>query len=478
MVPGGLRAFDVRFLLPELPGCVTTLGLPGWPDGTAVVGGPATGGTFVVAPRGRPPPRGAGAAAVLFVGGRARRAPAPAAGARRLHLLAAPDLLAPRLVVCLEHPVAASYALRAWSSDGPPARRARNAVAGRLARLGWPLRPFASGLLDVGPGPPAIVAAAAAVSAGEIDPRSGWFLTAQGGDDMTRPVLHLVRPGDHVPSHAVKLSRRPGNARPFDEDERALALVGRAGPKVAARAPRLVARVRMHGYEASVETSAPGITLDRALRRGTGAPALVDAISAWVLELGAATARPCSLGPELTRLGDEVLVPRRLDVGLLAPLVGLPGVLQHNDLDSWNIHADADGRFTVLDWESARVDGVPLWDLAYFLGEALPLTAGAGSFEERAATAVEIFAGRHELSAVAFGWIGRGTRLLSIPDEAVGPAVLTGWLHHAASHVARATALRHGGATVTAVSPAEHIADRWLADPDLGMSWRAWLDRR
>lgn len=471
-----LRPFDVRFVLPDLPARVEVEGVPGWPDGTAVAG-PRRGSTLLVIPATAAAPALPATSAVLAVGGSARRRRPPVGGLRRLHLLALPDLRQPRLVVCLEHPVAASYALRVWPAAERPAQRVRNLVAGSAARVPALLRPLSSGTLDAAPGPPAFVTAAANASGEVVDRRSGWFLTVPGGDDLTRPVLHLVPPGEYVPSHVVKLSRVPGHRHPFEQDERAAALLRRAGPAVASRAPAVVARFELHGHSASVEQAALGVPLDRVLRRhGTGALPTVEAICAWILDLGAATARPRALGPELGRLGD-VLASRSLPSDLLAPLAGLPGVLQHNDLGSWNIHVDG-GSFAVLDWESARDDGLPLWDLAYFLGDALPLVAGARSFEERAEAAADIFAGRHALSGVLFEWIERAARLMSMPDDAIGPAVLTGWLHHATSHVARQAALFEAGAPAGPVPAAERLADRWLTDTLLGTGWRAWADRR
>lgn len=45
----------------------------------------------------------------------------------------------------------------------------------------------------------------------------------------------------------------------------------------------------------------------------------------------------------------------------------LPCVIEHRDFGPWNILVDSDDRVIVLDWESARIRGLPLLDLLYFV---------------------------------------------------------------------------------------------------------------
>ena len=48
-------------------------------------------------------------------------------------------------------------------------------------------------------------------------------------------------------------------------------------------------------------------------------------------------------------------------------LGGLPKVLEHRDFAPWNLLLDETEGLSVLDWESAVIDGVPSLDLLYFL---------------------------------------------------------------------------------------------------------------
>ena len=53
-----------------------------------------------------------------------------------------------------------------------------------------------------------------------------------------------------------------------------------------------------------------------------------------------------------------------------------------------------DGRaFMAIDWESARPAGMPLWDLCYFLADALPRLEGSADRETYLNRTLTLFAG-------------------------------------------------------------------------------------
>lgn len=65
------------------------------------------------------------------------------------------------------------------------------------------------------------------------------------------------------------------------------------------------------------------------------------------------------------------LLDRELDV---------PTVLVHGDFAPWNIRELADGSVTLIDWESANRDGLPLHDLCHFFYMQIKLFAPRSSF--------------------------------------------------------------------------------------------------
>jgi hypothetical protein len=156
---------------------------------------------------------------------------------------------------------------------------------------------------------------------------------------------------------------------------------------------------------------------------------------------------------------------------LVARIPPVVGVLQHNDLGSWNILAD-DHDFTVVDWESSRRVGFPLWDLLYFLGDVVPRLEGPAPPSELLDRAVALFAGRSPRSPHLFRWLRRAVVRLEIPHDAVGAIATMCWLHHGLSGEARRAALH--GASAAAAGHLAELGHRWLNDAALGTEWPAW----
>jgi hypothetical protein len=302
------------------------------------------------------------------------------------------------------------------------------------------------------------------------------------GDRLSRAVFLVFPPGAREPSHAVKFARVAGWSEPFDLDEAALRLLVGAGERVTRRVPRLLGRRTVDGLEASVETAASGQRLIGFLHGDAPEPhkrKVIDAIADWIVELGRSTrASAATLAPELDRLANDFLRDRRAvpdGERLLGGVKGVPSVLQHNDLGTWNIVVGA-GTFTVLDWESARRHGFPLWDLWYFLMDAEAHMAGAATLEEREEHFARLFSGGLPGSEHLFRWTDRAAAALDVPDAALGGLATLCWIHHGHSTVVREAELSR---FEESREPAfwlrllERLRDRWLSDPALGPGWAA-----
>jgi hypothetical protein len=478
-----LNRADPRFVLPFPPRHAAVLDTnDGWIDGlrragVEVLERPRRGVDLIVAPRARVDEAIALEPGAIVVEGDAGRQ-LRHAGLTVHRLLARPRREGPAILVPLEQRRPSEYAIGAWSVVDRRWKRVRRAVARIVLPRGWPVLPQVVTAAARSSAPPYLVAAA-----GEhgVPDDVEWVLTLGQGDELSRNAFHLFPRGSDVPSWVLKFARVPGYSEPFDRDERGLAAAARAPGIVAARAPRLLARFRVSGIDASLETAAVGRRLREILVEPGGKARklrLVESIAAWVLELGRATLRPSAeVGQELTRLRDHVL-PRYHSLGVngevLRPLLGLPGVLQHNDLGSWNVVVDGD-EFVVLDWESAREVGLPLWDTVYFLADALALLDGASAGSTRHEHTARLFRGELASSALLFRLVGQAVEVFGISRDAVGPLVALCWMHHAQSPLGRAVRLeRHAGGAAQWVHGTELNAEAWLSDPALSTNWPAW----
>jgi hypothetical protein len=460
--------------------------LEGWRRGLAEAGvevvaeSAASRAELVVAPAARAPEAMSHGTPMLILEGRLRRG-LQAEGLDVQRLVARPSAAAPALLLALDQPRAAAYAVGHWSIVDRRWKLARRALAARLVRSGrWP--PIGSMVIvcQRRAAAPAIVQEAGALGLpAELD----WVLTLGQGDVLSRNVFHLFPRGHDEPEWVLKFARVPDYDAPFERDEHGLKLAAAAGGAVAARAPRLVGRLTWNGIHGSVETAGRGARLREVLTspvpRADKLP-LIDAIAGWIVGMGLQTSAPRkAFEPERDRLLGEVIASwahMGADPDLVLDLPPLAPVLQHNDLGSWNVLVQ-EGDFTVVDWESSRAHGLPLWDLLYFLADALALLDRAAAGATRHAHTASLFRGDAPSSPLLFAWVRRAANELQIPPDAVGRVATLCWLHHSLSHVQRRGSLGGVGmAAENTLHGTELVAPAWLSDPALGPNWSRWRD--
>jgi hypothetical protein len=439
------------FVLPELPRSARVLGpLQAWREGLAqaqIADAPEP--DLVVAPAKLAVEATTLRPRTLILEGRARRAALGGYSARVL--VPIPNRDAPEVLLPAGDPALVRYAL-----GGP--RSARVRVARTLLERGLVppvLRQTTLAARDAGP--PALVAAAAAF-APEVAGSSWLPLLGRWGDALSRGVLLLFPFGVESPRWALKFARVPGNARPFELDERGLGVAAAAGGIVAAHAPRLLGRFRVGRLEASLETATVGRRLLAVLgESGTREQKLaqIERIAGWI----EAVARETRGSPSARE--DRPGAPG----DLVDAVASVPSVLEHGDLWPDNIVVDHDS-FGLLDWESARAGGFPLWDLFYFLNASLALLDGSPAADEYF---VRLWRGELPSSVPLFDWTRRVAAAAGVPHEAVGPLATLRllWLaHEELEHAERA------GSTETPLSVRQ--SQLWLADPELGAGWDSW----
>jgi Phosphotransferase enzyme family len=482
-----LRRTDLRFALPRPVRRAVVLGdLRGWKEGFRLAGvevintrGSRVPDVAVAPARFAASALAAGAPQIILEGRNGARA-LSGAGLRPARYLPLPRIEAPSVILPLQRgsPVP-RYVLRRWRPADGPLKHARDHAAAALIRAGAfpPLRPWQT--IGARPAdPPFLIQAASSL---DVPQESSWYMTPGQGDPLTRGLFHIFPPGETSPQWVLKFARVAGYPDPFDRDEHGLRLAVESGGIVATHAPRLLGRLEVDGLHASVETAALGEVLATFLRRRPTAPSsieAVEAISAWILGVARETAAPpAALTDERRRLAEEI-VPRWTSQGAQPDLVDrlpeVPAVLQHNDVGTWNVVVTNSTDFVVIDWESARRHGLPLWDLLYFLTDALSALEGAITAEQRAAASIRLLRGDSPSSPILFKWVRNAVDEAGIPPDAVGAIATLGWLHHGLSHVPRGSAAERVEPGSAIVDPVSLIAPAWLRDPALGSSWSRW----
>jgi hypothetical protein len=458
-----LRAADARLLAPVPVRRAHLLGAPEWwahaLDAARIEVTEENPDLVVATPRHANSASRLGAPAVLLLGSHRREL--SRAGYLTRTFLVRRGAAGPRLFVPVDARNAVAHALLSPLPGRSAAKRLAIRVTLRGLRSGLPL----GGAITLGmrsSQPPRVVTEALGATTS-----SDWYLLTGEGDDLQRLVWFCFDEGAE-PTWVIKCSRVPGNDAPFVRDAQALETLDVVLPDELRRhAPRLTARLEVDGLPVAVETAAPGQPLHVLLEHRTTEPArVVGLIADWIVDLAAATELPPDgLAAEVARLA-------AINADVAGVLPPLPAVLQHNDLGCWNVLVRGED-FTVVDWESSRRAGLPLWDLVYFLTDALTAGPDAGK-EDRV---VALLRGELDVSQVLFTRLRSAAERMGIPLEAVGPIVTLAWLHHGRSARQRElVGAEHAAETrrSSAAGPLQQVARYWLADPMLGSRWRAF----
>jgi hypothetical protein len=479
-----LHRVDARFLLPRPATSAFVPGEDGWVDGLQAAGvevarDPARADLAVASPRDLAAALHADTEMVILEG-RSGERKLRREGYSTSQVLALPRLESPVLLLPLDQPVASSYAVEYWTLPKTLAKRARKRVVQTLVRRGFlpPIQALITIGVRRGRSLPFVLERARVLG---IPADVEWFLVSRPEYELGRGLFVVFPSGSRTPAWVVKFARVPGYTEPFDSDEHGLSLAREAPASVACRAPRLLGRVEADGLHASVESAAAGRRMDSFLSSRAANSTklgLIERVADWVMELNCGTRVSAEHGAaERTRLADEVVslwVERGVPANLVATVAEVPFVLQHNDLGCWNIVADG-GSFMVVDWESARQHGLPLWDLWYFLADALAGLDNAWDPIARERHFAQLFRGQLPASGTLFTWTRRIVDALRIPTAAVGPLATLCWLHHARSHADDVHRLQqHARHAVAPEWLTVRLPEIWLGDPGLGSSWNAW----
>jgi len=201
------------------------------------------------------------------------------------------------------------------------------------------------------------------------------LVLARGQGAWSRVVLLPFSETDRQPRCVVKLPRTPEHNEATQREHAVLReLAGRLAPPLVRGIPEALSLECWRGLYVGAEEFLPGLPL---AVTGNLAPA-----ADWLADLHRATQvyQVPAEGPRAHELVDAQLLEAVATVGLSLPaasrLLGrqgmrsaagarLPVVLEHGDVTPQNLRWDG-GRYSLVDWESARI-GPALCDLLYLL---------------------------------------------------------------------------------------------------------------
>jgi hypothetical protein len=284
-----------------------------------------------------------------------------------------------------------------------------------------------------------------------------WGLAAHG-QYTSRKVLFFLFDGEsETPAYVVKMTRdRALNPR-LENEQRALTLLAEHGLGDRETLPG-VAFFGHHGGLAIVgETVVDGVPF-RKRASGRADCRYLHAAVEWLTELGAATANPASTPPQQVAKGLETLFNRFIHIYQVAPeqreflagqiatiaasQAGFPLVFQHGDPGSWNILATPSGRAAFLDWEAFERNGMPLWDLFYFLRSYGVWSARKAGVNDSLKGFSQQYLADSALGDLLVDATRRYCERSRLAPELVEPLFYTCWMHRSLKEAARLPAER------------------------------------
>jgi SAM-dependent methyltransferase len=273
-----------------------------------------------------------------------------------------------------------------------------------------------------------------------------WGLWA-GGDYSSRKLLFFLFNGtsDH-PEYLVKMVRSSAFNRRLENEVHALQALNEMQIGDAEVLPQVVFYGHPHNLAMVGETVIDGIPFRQRTEWSPGCPYLSAAID-WIANLGERTATTSAATSAQVADSLETLFSRFEAIYDLTPQqrdflscqiatlrtnpAAFPLVFQHGDPGPWNMLVTPAGRVALLDWESAETQGMPLWDLFYFLRSyAIGLAQVNGTHDRQQAFA-QHFLATSPLSTPVIDAVQDYSTRVGLPKAFVEPLFYTCWMHRA-----------------------------------------------
>jgi hypothetical protein len=328
----------------------------------------------------------------------------------------------------------------------------RSPTLGRFTRRYGAL--LGRGALGSNDQPPAYlrqIASAAGVSINQ----HRWGLSARGEYRSRKVLFFLFDRAAETPEYIVKMTRDSALNVRLENEGRALEWLAEQGIGDRETLPQVVFQGHHHDLAIVGETVIDGVPFEQRSSGAADCP-LAGAAARWLTELGVATADTSAASPLEVAEALSTLFERFAQIYTLTPaqydfLAGqismirrsrsrIPLVFQHGDPGTWNIWVTPSERVAFLDWEAAEPQGMPLWDLFYFVRTY-------GAWAMRAGSSGDVMKGfaRQFLSASPFQQLliaatEQYRAQVGVPAELIEPLFYTCWMHRALKESTRLTA--------------------------------------
>ncbi len=293
--------------------------------------------------------------------------------------------------------------------------------------------------------PPKYLARAASASGLNLEGFRFGF-SAHGKYNSNKVVFFLFGSSSQTPDVVVKATRTPEFNERLEREYQVLSLLKEKAYVPAESYPEPLF-LKYHGDLAFLgEKAAPGRPFRRQTRADTRCP-IVRKVVEWITKLGKASARDQSRTPGNLGLALERLLAKFVDIYQLSEEEyrflkrqvallrlssdSIPAVFLHGDASPWNILVSGEKDIVFLDWEAAEPQGVPLWDLYYFMYNFGCWVSRKKGQRNKLASFSEQFLEASPLSAYLQEAAADYCREIGMDGRLIEPLFYTCWIHRA-----------------------------------------------
>lgn len=286
-----------------------------------------------------------------------------------------------------------------------------------------------------------------------------WGLSARG-DYSSRKVLIYLFSGQNgklknpEPEYIVKLVRDPIYNYRLENEYRALSLLKKSDESIR----RAVPKIGFFGYHADLAVIGEKMIVGDEFRQKTDLTEtcsyMHNAVN-WLIHLGAVTVNKSLVSAEQAAKILDNLYSRFFEIYQISPehksflvkqiekIQNFPGafplVFQHGDPGTWNALITESGKVAFLDWESAERNGMPLWDLFYFLRSYIMGAARSKGIGDRIQAIVQLLLTHSPYSQLYVDSTETYCHQTGLSGSLTEPIFYTCWMHRALKEATRLT---------------------------------------
>jgi len=285
----------------------------------------------------------------------------------------------------------------------------------------------------------------------------GWGMSATGRYNSKKVLFYFLDQKSGEAEAVIKLTRNPVfNAR-LENEHRTLSRLRERNLV----APETIPQPWFFGYRGNLAIVGQKVVRGRPFRQATRATIdcpLANAAMGWIADLGAASAEatgasPTQVAEAMTSLfrqysdiykpssNEHTFIEKQID-NLAQNAGGFRTVFQHGDSGIWNVLATGAESIAFLDWEAAEPQGMPLWDLFYFLRSYGRWMSRVRGERDSLKSFSQNFLMPSPLSDLLARLAHRYCERVQINQRLLEPLFYTCWMHRALKEATRLTQAR------------------------------------